>query len=769
MALTQSPPSSKLATRRPKLLLFVLVTTALVHPCYLLQERPKILPLNTPEFLLVGEKFSYTCTAKVGEPPFSFQWLKNGNELMSAQTDVQIKNFEDISLIVIDSVKEKHAGNYTCILSNNAGKDIFTAALIVKAPPTWIKKPINQEVFLGEPIVLECQVHGHPTPQITWTRLKDETPLSTSAGKFLFSNDGKLQIPKSSEDDEGSYKCEATNGVGKVLTSIVQVKLRVPARFEEKFSVETVRRGETASLKCEAIGDLPLEVTWAKDKRNLEIKELDRYERFETTVEKGLTSELMIRSTDRNDGALYTCFAKNDYGLDEKNIKLVIVEVPARPLDVRVQEVWSRSATISWSVPYSGNSPITKFIVQYWQEKENGQRLLEQTIPSSQTSVLLKSLHPGSPYAVTVVAENEVGQGMPSQTIQFVTGEEAPVSPPTDVQVKPKGSSSLLVTWKPPPKELWNGELRGYYIDYKVNSSPTSYLFKTVESSSNDSYEYILSPLMKATRYSVVVKAYNGAGTGPPSEEITVKTLEGDLPLPPPVELVSNSDSAISLKWGKSPSHNIPVTGYTLHYKKKNSGEWNYVHVVASDNNMYTIKDLESGATYQLYLTAVNQFGRGNPSDYLSITTNPKGIGIGLPFYLNLAIVVPVTASVVAFVVVLVVIVIFVKKTKARKALERDLTSLQSGKVVTYAPGSQRYIDMEKARRVSNPEPGTPAAASIASYASIPSRDLELRVDDPRQELKSFLPPQMRDRPLPHPKPSSLKKRGDSHLYDRAD
>ncbi|XP_022236214.1 Down syndrome cell adhesion molecule-like protein 1 homolog isoform X4 [Limulus polyphemus] len=728
---------------------------------------PQIQPFQFPPSVLVGDKFSDTCTLKTGNPPVSFYWIKDEKNLSHDITGVEIRNYEDFSMLVIDKVQLLHAGNYTCVVSNGLGKDTFTSKLVVNAPLRWIKKPMEKETSLGETVDLECLVDGFPKPQIKWSKYEDEKLFKSE--RILQSNNGVLEVSVIKEADGGIYKCEATNGIGEGLSTIVRLNIHVPARFEEKFSVETVRRGETASLKCEAIGDLPLEVTWAKDKRNLEIKELDRYERFETTVEKGLTSELMIRSTDRNDGALYTCFAKNDYGLDEKNIKLVIVEVPARPLDVRVQEVWSRSATISWSVPYSGNSPITKFIVQYWQEKENGQRLLEQTIPSSQTSVLLKSLHPGSPYAVTVVAENEVGQGMPSQTIQFVTGEEAPVSPPTDVQVKPKGSSSLLVTWKPPPKELWNGELRGYYIDYKVNSSPTSYLFKTVESSSNDSYEYILSPLMKATRYSVVVKAYNGAGTGPPSEEITVKTLEGDLPLPPPVELVSNSDSAISLKWGKSPSHNIPVTGYTLHYKKKNSGEWNYVHVVASDNNMYTIKDLESGATYQLYLTAVNQFGRGNPSDYLSITTNPKGIGIGLPFYLNLAIVVPVTASVVAFVVVLVVIVIFVKKTKARKALERDLTSLQSGKVVTYAPGSQRYIDMEKARRVSNPEPGTPAAASIASYASIPSRDLELRVDDPRQELKSFLPPQMRDRPLPHPKPSSLKKRGDSHLYDRAD
>lgn len=51
-------------------------------------------------------------------------------------------------------------------------------------------------------------------------------------------------------------------------------------------------------------------------------------------------------------------------------------------------------------------------------------RLLEETIPSSQTTVLLKNLQPGTPYAVTVLGENEIGQGQPSDVLKFVTGEE---------------------------------------------------------------------------------------------------------------------------------------------------------------------------------------------------------------------------------------------------------------------------------------------------------------------------------------------------------
>lgn len=44
------------------------------------------------------------------------------------------------------------------------------------------------------------------------------------------------------------------------------------------------------------------------------------------------------------------------------------LEVPATPLDLKVQEIWSRSASVTWSSPYTGNSPITKYVLQYWRD-----------------------------------------------------------------------------------------------------------------------------------------------------------------------------------------------------------------------------------------------------------------------------------------------------------------------------------------------------------------------------------------------------------------
>ncbi|CAN7983563.1 unnamed protein product, partial [Ixodes pacificus] len=136
----------------------------------------------------------------------------------------------------------------------------------------------------------------------------------------------------------------------------------VPARFEEKAAVVTARRTEVTRMKCQATGDQPLSISWAKGSTFL--THARRYEVFETLTTDGLLSELVIRDTDRSDGALYTCNAENKYGKDDRKVKLIVQEVPGPPQDVRIRDVWSRSASVSWSASYNGNSPISKYIVQ---------------------------------------------------------------------------------------------------------------------------------------------------------------------------------------------------------------------------------------------------------------------------------------------------------------------------------------------------------------------------------------------------------------------
>ncbi|XP_055939182.1 cell adhesion molecule DSCAML1-like isoform X5 [Argiope bruennichi] len=737
------------------LLLFFIFKSSELVSAYR-NDLPKVQKFSFPDLVVTGQRTSAHCTAVSGTPPMNFKWFKDGQIIKPVQK-FSIRSGADYSILFIENVDLSTSGNYTCELTNSVGVDKYTTELQVKEPPTWLKEPKDVYISAGENISIECSATGFPVPNVTWMKssgfkdgLEEVKLQQQMKGKSI------LLKKHASIEDAGFYLCIADNGISKIQTNGIIVSVSVPARFEEKFTMKNVRRGETATLKCEAVGDKPLSITWTKDKAEIDFKKHTRLEKFDRDIEKGLSSELIIRTTDRKDGALYGCLAKNEYGSDERNIKLLVVEVPAQPLDVKVKEAWSRTANIVWSAPYSGNSPITKYIIQYWRDRGGPHRLLEDIIPSTQTQVLLKNLRPGTPYAVTVLGENEIGQGQPSDVLKFVTGEEEPVGPPTDVWVEAKSSNSILVTWKPPPRELWNGELRGYFVGYKVDGTSHPYSFKTVDNAANDSHEYLLTNLMKSNKYNIVVKAYNSAGTGPPSQDLIAKTLDGDVPEPPSFTVVAASESKISLRWGDPPSRNIPVTGYTLHYKKE-GGEWYHIPIIASSSkNRFTITGLESSTPYKIYITASNQHGNGEPSDITTVTTSMKGFVIGnSETYVDLSVIVPVAACILAFFVVTIVVIIYYRKSKARNNLER---ALQGGKPFPYTGSTQRYIDIDKTRLPA--EPGT----LTSSYATIPADQIN---EEGTQEMKAFMHGNMKDRPLPS-KPSSMKKKNKGHVYDTA-
>lgn len=69
----------------------------------------------------------------------------------------------------------------------------------------------------------------------------------------------------------------------------------------------------------------------------------------------------------------------------------------------------------------------------------------------------------------------------------------APSGAPLNVKVEPVDQVTLKVTWKPPEREEWNGEIQGYYVGYKLSSSDKPYLFETVEFSKEEGKEHHLT------------------------------------------------------------------------------------------------------------------------------------------------------------------------------------------------------------------------------------------------------------------------------------
>ena len=378
----------------------------------------------------------------------------------------------------------------------------------------------------------------------------------------------------------------------------------------------------------------------------------DRYEVFETITPDGMKSEMVIRSVDRSDSGLYLCTAENTYGRDERTNKLVVMESPAAPTNLQLRESWSRSASVSWTAPSSGNSPILGYIVQHWTESMSGEnnRLEEEEVPSSQTSIMIKNLKPGCSYKLSVVAVNEVGRGSPSMAISFRTGEEEPSAAPLDVMVEAKGPTTIRVTWKAPPRDGWNGILLGFYVGFRqITEYQKGYSLRTVSGlSSNHSYEYFLTGLTKGTEYGIIVKAYNKAGSGPESQELGTKTLSGILPPPPKLYVFTITLDTISITWKMPPDTELDeISGFTIHYRQNEDITWTEIGIPVSsamtvsstmtvsttktvstakkDGGEYVIKGLKGSTIYHLYATAMSSYGPGDPSQLVTVKTKGSG------------------------------------------------------------------------------------------------------------------------------------------------
>ena len=76
------------------------------------------------------------------------------------------------------------------------------------------------------------------------------------------------------------------------------------------------------------------------------------------------------------------------------------------------------SATVAWTAPADGGSPITSYVVTAFQ---SGKRVKTVTVSGNATSVVVSSLRRGRTYTFTVAARNAIGTSPASAASSPVT------------------------------------------------------------------------------------------------------------------------------------------------------------------------------------------------------------------------------------------------------------------------------------------------------------------------------------------------------------
>ncbi|XP_054089319.1 cell adhesion molecule Dscam2 isoform X12 [Zeugodacus cucurbitae] len=604
---------------------------------------PKLAPLpsNADSPLYVGDYFQLTCAVVHGDAPFNITWYYNDEPAELVDGIMILMHGRRSSSLNIENVSAEHVGKYTCMGANHAGHTTVSTNLTVKVPPRWILEPTDKAFAQGSDAKVECKADGFPKPQVTWKKAVGDTP---GEYKDLKKNDnirveeGTLHIDNIQKTNEGYYLCEAINGIGSGLSAVIMISVQAPPEFTEKLRNQTARRGEPAVLQCEAKGEKPIGILWNMNNVRLDPKNDNRYTIREEILSTGVMSSLSIKRTERSDSALFTCLATNAFGSDDASINMIIQEVPEMPYALKVLDKSGRSVQLSWAQPYDGNSPLIRYIIEFKRSRASWDEVDRVMVPGHTTEAQVQKLSPATTYNIRIVAENAIGTSQSSEAVTIITAEEAPSGKPQNIKVEPVNQTTLRVTWKPPARSEWNGEILGYYVGYKLSNTNSSYVFETVNFLTEEGKEHSLelNNLRVYTQYSVVIQAFNKIGAGPLSEEEKQFTAEGT-PSQPPSDTACTTltSQTIRVSWVSPPleSANGVIKTYKVVYAP--SDEWygeyqgrmtkddtkrHYKKTASSDTVLHGLKKFTN---YTMQVLATTAGGDGVRSAPIHCQTEP--------------------------------------------------------------------------------------------------------------------------------------------------
>nr|NP_001036521.1 down syndrome cell adhesion molecule 1, isoform W [Drosophila melanogaster]ABI31072.1 down syndrome cell adhesion molecule 1, isoform W [Drosophila melanogaster] len=594
---------------------------------------PQIMPFDFGEDVINElDMVSAYCTVNRGDLPVDIAWTKNGGRIYTNDGLIVTRNSQRISVLSIESVRARHAGNYSCVATNSAGETRQSAILAVNVPPRWILEPTDKAFAQGSDAKVECKADGFPKPQVTWKKAVGDTPgeyKDLKKSDNIRVEEGTLHVDNIQKTNEGYYLCEAINGIGSGLSAVIMISVQAPPEFTEKLRNQTARRGEPAVLQCEAKGEKPIGILWNMNNMRLDPKNDNRYTIREEILSTGVMSSLSIKRTERSDSALFTCVATNAFGSDDASINMIVQEVPEMPYALKVLDKSGRSVQLSWAQPYDGNSPLDRYIIEFKRSRASWSEIDRVIVPGHTTEAQVQKLSPATTYNIRIVAENAIGTSQSSEAVTIITAEEAPSGKPQNIKVEPVNQTTMRVTWKPPPRTEWNGEILGYYVGYKLSNTNSSYVFETINFITEEGKEHNLElqNLRVYTQYSVVIQAFNKIGAGPLSEEEKQFTAEGT-PSQPPSDTACTTltSQTIRVGWVSPPleSANGVIKTYKVVYAP--SDEWydetkrHYKKTASSDTVLHGLKKYTN---YTMQVLATTAGGDGVRSVPIHCQTEP--------------------------------------------------------------------------------------------------------------------------------------------------
>ena len=204
---------------------------------------------------------------------------------------------------------QQHSFSYT-VSPNIIDRALFYENFGSSAPPKVSVPPTDIRAKLGKNVVMQCQVTGSPTPNITWFKVGQEGELATGSSLQMVASD----------ETEGGYYCTASSTIFPPASSR-------PARLSIARAPRLLGpRTQYASLsdfevRCSSEGEGQSSVIWTRGNSTVIIA--GRFSTSEAMETERAVFSLRVANATVMDLGLYTCTVQNDVGSSSLDITLL--------------------------------------------------------------------------------------------------------------------------------------------------------------------------------------------------------------------------------------------------------------------------------------------------------------------------------------------------------------------------------------------------------------------------------------------------------------